>query len=254
MLNGRKIITMLNLLIQKERSHKGGCLSPSHGSCYPKGTKKPASHKTLEDSFLSEVGKLQAFKKNEVIFWDGEVSRAVYFIVSGVVRGAKLLCDGRRQVTRFAFAGEFLEYAHLPQVSYTAEAVTGVEARIISIQSFNETISSDHILRQFVMNSVLNELYETQNRITALARLTAQERVAQFLYNIYLRSSIDNEGTFHLPMQRQDIADYLGLTIETVSRVFSKLKRENRINLLSSNRVVIPDLLAFKDELLANVT
>ncbi|HFB2048304.1 MAG: helix-turn-helix domain-containing protein [Hyphomicrobiaceae bacterium] len=244
---------MLDLLDLNKQSRRTAYLSQNHISCCSTDFSKTTTRITLGYPFLSEVGKLYAYKKNDIIFWDGEVSSSVYFLVSGVVRGTKLFCDGRRQVTRFAFAGEILEHAHLKHIPFTAEAVTDIVAHIIPRQCLDDAMDAKPELRRLVMVSILDELHETQCRITALARLTAQERVAQFLHNIYLRSSADNDGVFHLPMQRQDIADYLGLTIETVSRIFSKLKRENRIHLLSSNRVKIPNLPTFKTELLANL-
>ncbi len=221
-------------------------------ACRDPGNCNSATCAALEYSLLQDVGQLKTFKKDDVIFWDGEPNGSVYFIVSGVIRGTKLSCDGRRLVTRFAFSGEMLEYVHLPYMPFTAEAVTSVTARAIPRPILEEAMSTTPCLRQLVMQSILDELHETQCRVTSLARLTAHERVAQFLHNICLRSGVDRDGAFELPMPRQDIADYLGLTIETVSRVLSKLKRENKIRLLSSSRVVIPNLPEFTDELLAN--
>ena len=207
---------------------------------------------TMRCSILHEAGKLKAFSKDEVIFWDGETDKSVYLIVSGIVRGAKLLCDGRRQVTRFTFPGELLGYGRIERMSFTAEAITSVNAYVISRQVLDDVMHTTPCIQRLIIQSILEELHETQCRVTALARLTARERIAQFLHNICTRSSLDGEGAFHLPMPRQDIADHLGLTIETVSRVFSKLKRENRIHLLPSSRVRIPNPSIFADELLAN--
>lgn len=207
---------------------------------------------TMQCLLLRNVGRLKTFNKDDVIFWDGEKSNCIYLIVSGVVRGTKLLCDGRRQVTRFVFSGELLEYGYLPQMPFTAEAITSVTTRAVPRQVLDNAMNERPCLRQLVMQSILDELHETQCLVTALARLTAQERVAQFLHNISMRSGTNSDGAFHLSMPRQDIADYLGLTIETVSRVFSKLKRENKIRLLSSSRVKILDPSTFANELLLN--
>lgn len=205
-----------------------------------------------ECSFLRDVGKLKSFDKGDVIFWDGDKADTIFIVVSGVVRGTKLLCDGRRQVTRFAFKGELLEYSQQATLPFTAEAITPVEVRAIPRRVLDQAMSSTPCLKSLVMRAILDELHQTQCQVMALGRLSAQERVAQFLFDLRKRIGLGQDGAFDLPMSRQDIADHLGLTIETVSRVISRFKRDNKIRLLPFGRVAIPDPAAFSDELLAD--
>ena len=202
-------------------------------------------------SLLHDVGKLKSYAKGDVIFWDDDKADTVFLIVSGVVRGTKLLSDGRRQVTRFAFKGELLEYSQHPAMPFTAEAITPVEVRCIPRRLLDAEMSATPCLQSLVMRAILDELHQTQCQVMALGRLSAQERVAQFLFNMRNRIGVGVDGAFDLPMSRQDIADHLGLTIETVSRVISRLKRDNKIRLLPFGRITIPDPTAFSDELLA---
>ena len=102
------------------------------------------------------------------------------------------------------------------------------------------------------MQAILEELHETRCQVMALGRLSALERVAQFLYTLATRTNTQSDGSFELPMTRLDIADYLGLTIETVSRVISRLKRDGTIQLLASDRVRIPDPEVFANDLLTD--
>ncbi len=203
-------------------------------------------------SLLRGVGKLKTFNKGDVIFWDGDKADTIYLVVSGVVRGTKLLSDGRRQVTRFAFTGELLEYSQHPGMPFTAEAITPLEVRCIPRHVLDSEMNATPCLKSLVMRAILDELHQTQCQVMALGRLSAQERVAQFIYNLRNRIGVGTDGAFDLPMSRQDMADHLGLTIETVSRVISRLKRDNKIRLLPFGRVAIPDPAAFSDELLAD--
>lgn len=201
-------------------------------------------------SFLHNVGKLKDFDKGDVMFWDGDKADHIYIVVSGVVRGTKLLSDGRRQVTRFAFKGELLEYSQHQTLPFTAEAITPVKVRAIPRRILEQAMSTTPCLKSLVMRAILDELHQTQCQVMALGRLSAQERIAQFLYDLRNRIGLGRDGAFDLPMSRQDIADHLGLTIETVSRVISRFKRDNKIRLLPFGRVAIPDPAAFSDELL----
>ncbi len=202
---------------------------------------------------LKSFGKQRQFGKGDVIFWDGDDADAIYMVESGVVRGTKLLGDGRRQVARFAFAGEILEYCRSPRFPYTAEAITPVKVILFPRHQLDRQMTATPCLRRLIMQIIIDELDEAREQLLALGRLSATERVAYFLRSIAVHVGTDDEGAFDLPMSRQDIADYLGLTIETVSRVIGKLKRDGKITLQKSGRIVIPDLEEFAEDLLADV-
>ncbi|MGI9520314.1 MAG: Crp/Fnr family transcriptional regulator [Hyphomicrobiaceae bacterium] len=202
---------------------------------------------------LEQIGKLRTFAKSSVIFWDGDTLDNVFLVVSGVVRGTKILSDGRRQITRFAFPGEIIEYSRNGQMPYSAEAITDVRVVTISRHHLDFAMNATPCLRRLMMGAILEELQDARAQVLALGRLSATERVARFLLTLQRHLGQDDEGATNLPMSRQDIADYLGLTIETVSRVVGRLKRDGKIRLLSANRVAIHDLDDFLDEALTSV-
>lgn len=243
------------MLSLQEISARSSHFDPDAGSSLPEAGHpacKKGDCKTTHCPLLGDAGKAKAFAKGDVIFWDGDQNDSLYLIVSGVVRGSKLLSDGRRQICRFAFPGEILEYARKPQFPYTAEAITPVRAVAIPRHHLERTMNRIPCLRRLIMQVVLEELHDTRDQVLALGRLSATERVVHFLHNLARHMGADQDGAFELPMSRLDIADYLGLTIETVSRVISRLKREGKIRLLSSNRIAITDLDDFADELSAD--
>ncbi len=202
---------------------------------------------------LESFGKQRQYDRGDVIFWDGDDADFVYLIEQGVVRGTKLLGDGRRQVARFVFAGEILEYCRRPQFPFTAEAITPVRLVAFPRHRLERQMSVTPCLRNLIMQIIIAELDSTREQLLALGRLSATERVAYFLRHIAEHIGTDEDGAFDLPMSRQDIADYLGLTIETVSRIISKLKRSGKIRLQHCGRVVIADLEDFSLDLLADV-
>ena len=203
---------------------------------------------------LRKVGQAKSFGKGEVIFREDEPNDCVYLILSGVVRGSKVLADGRRLIARFAFPGQLLEYDHQPQCPFTAEAITPVRTISIQRRRFDRALREASCLQSLLTRVLILELEEARSQVLALGRLSATERVAQFLYSITQASSKDRDGAVQIPMCRADIADYLGLTIETVSRVFSRLKRNGIIKLLDNNRVVILDEDDFVDRFLADAS
>ena len=190
---------------------------------------------------LHKLGQAKTFAKGEVIFREDEANDCVYLVLSGVVRGCKVMADGRRLIARFGFPGELLEYDQRPQCPFTAEAITPVRAIAIRRCRLDRALSEESCLQSLMTRSLIAELEEARSQVLALGRLSATERVAQFLYSITQATRKDCDGAVQIPMCRADIADYLGLTIETVSRVFSRLKRDGMIKLLDNNRFVILD-------------
>ncbi|MGI9521961.1 MAG: Crp/Fnr family transcriptional regulator [Hyphomicrobiaceae bacterium] len=196
------------------------------------------------------IGNAKSFEKGDVIFRQGEPNDQVYLLVSGIVRGSKVLADGRRLIARFALAGQLLEYDLQPQCPFTAEAITPVCAIVIQKSRLERATSEIPCLQNLLMRALLSELQESRSQVLALGRLTGIERVAQFLYSLSQTLGRDADGAVQIPMSRSDIADYLGLTIETVSRLVSRLKREGRITLLENNRFIICDEDQFVAEFL----
>eukprot|EP01035_Chromulina_nebulosa_P004047 gene4046-biopygen3324 len=140
-------------------------------------------------------------------------------VVSGAVRTTRLLSDGRRQVGEFYFPGDVFGLETGPEHRYSAEALC--DSVVLSVK--RATLRSGEAsaeLDRMIWEATAHELDRTQDHLLMLGRKTASERVASFLRGVIQRTG----GQGDLPMTRQDIADYLGLTIETVSRMLSQLQ------------------------------
>jgi len=180
------------------------------------------------------------FAPGQTVFFDGDEARFFFEIVSGTLRCCRLTLDGRRQIYRFAGAGEMLGLGGEDLHSYSAEAVTDVVVRRHRLLSLNTAMTKDHQLRERVLQSLRDELAAVRTQMTLLGRMSAAEKVASFLIDLSERTA-DPEGWFHLPMTRCDIADYLGLTIETVSRKINKLKRLREIDMKTPSDIRIAE-------------
>jgi CRP/FNR family transcriptional regulator len=164
----------------------------------------------------------------ETLFTAGEVASSVYNLTAGVARLYKLLPDGRRQVVGFAVPGDFLGTVPSERYSYSVDAVDSVSACRLSAEAFTHFIEHrPHFLLR-INEFASRELALAQDQMVLLGRRTAEEKVAAFLvgWRERLARAGDEQQTIALPMSRQDIADYLGLTIETVSRTLTRFERE----------------------------
>ncbi|RTL49566.1 MAG: cyclic nucleotide-binding domain-containing protein [Bradyrhizobiaceae bacterium] len=204
---------------------------------------------SLELSELEEfvrISQIASFTPKTMLFEQGAPAGSVFNVTDGVVRLYKSLPDGRRQIMGFALPGDFLGLALMDLYGVTAEAVTKVRVCRFARPAFLTFVDDKpHLLRR-LHEFAGHELSLAQDQMLLLGRKTAEEKVAAFLINMqarYARLS-PSSVTVPLPMSRQDIADYLGLTIETVSRTLTKLAREkiilvvpDGVRLLSSERL-----------------
>ena len=168
---------------------------------------------------------------NEALFTAGQVARSVHNVSAGVARLYKLLPDGRRQIIGFALPGDFLGTAPSDRYSYSADAIDSVSVCRLSRDAFTHFIEQrPHFLIR-INEFASRELMLAQEQMLLLGRRTAEEKVASFLvgWRERLAHIGDNRQTIALPMSRQDIADYLGLTIETVSRTLTRFEREKML-------------------------
>lgn len=185
---------------------------------------------------LERISHVTTFAPKTMLFDQGALASNVFNVTEGVVRLYKSLPDGRRQIMGFALPGDFLGLALMDRYGVTAEAVTPVRVCRFGRPAFLSYIDDKpHLLRR-LHEFAGHELSLAQDQMLLLGRKTAEEKVAAFLIN--LQSRYGRIGpmsvTVPLPMSRQDIADYLGLTIETVSRTLTKLAREKTI-------LIVPD-------------
>jgi CRP/FNR family transcriptional regulator, anaerobic regulatory protein len=174
------------------------------------------------------------FRSGATIFSEGEPAANVFGLSQGVVRLYKLLPDGRRQVLAFALPGDFLGMPLAKRNNFSADAIGEVALCRFSADELTRFIqSSPSIMRRLIEFAIL-QLDMAQDQLLLLGNGSAEEKVAIFLVswrNRLARLSVSSE-TVPLPMRRQDIADYLGLKLETVSRTLAKLEQKNVIRLV----------------------
>lgn len=179
------------------------------------------------------------FARNAEIFADGEPSHYVYQLVSGVVRVSKLLPDGRRQVSAFHLPGDMFGFEIDDIHHVSAEAIGPVKVLAFKWHSQLRGTSSAEFVHE-LLNRTMIGLRQTQDHLILLGRKNALERLAAFLLEMARRSG--SSEMLQLAMPRHDIADYLGLTLETVSRMFAELKEAAVIELPSARRVRLLDI------------
>ena len=201
----------------------------------------PASH-SLADS-LALMGASMSYARNAEIYGENEPTEYLYKLVSGTVRTSKILNDGRRQIGEFYLPGDLFGHEVGNEHSFSAEAITQVKVIIIKRSAVEALAARDNDVARQLWAMTGRELQRMQEHILLLIK-TAHERVAGFLLEMAERIKSTNE--VELPMSRQDIADYLGLTIETVSRTLTILENSAAIALPSSRRIVLRNRAALR--------
>lgn len=186
---------------------------------------------------MTAMGLPQVFAKGQELFAEGDDAEHFYKVVSGAIRTYKLLSDGRRQIDAFHLAGDIFGLEAGTDHRFTAEAVNGATVLAFRRCRLEALTRDDPHLRSEVLSSMMRSLERAQDHMLLLGRKTAQEKIATFLLDMANRISADHEH-FELPMQRSDIADHLGLTIETVSRTLTQFARDGLINLAAASRSV----------------
>ncbi|OSQ47237.1 Crp/Fnr family transcriptional regulator [Thalassospira alkalitolerans] len=179
------------------------------------------------------------FDPHSTIFHEAEDADYVFNVTSGSVKLYKLLGDGRRQITGFLFPGDFLGLALNATYSYTAEAIEPVTACRFPREKLEKLFDEYPRLEKRMLGMAVDELAAAQDQMLLLGRKTAKEKVASFLLMLARRQEHRGEesGMIHIPMSRSDIADYLGLTIETVSRTLTQLRKEATISLKDNRHI-----------------
>lgn len=189
---------------------------------------------------------LSTFQPNQMIFCEGDPATHIFEIAEGIVRLCRLLPDGRRAITGFLYPGDLTGISATLRHAFTAEAVTPVKLRRHARSHFEAAASRSPELSQRLFGIMRDEMSAALDQLLLLGRKTAHERVASFLLVVARRASgIRTRSQVDLPMTRLDIADHLGLTLETVSRAFAKFKNDGLIALPTPHTVILlrPDLL-----------
>ena len=162
-----------------------------------------------------------SYRKGSEIFGEKEPADYVYQVMTGAVRSYKLLSDGRRQIGAFHLVGDIFGLEIGTEHRFTAEAVIDTSVRLMKRRSLEAVAESDAMVARNLLSMTTNNLRHAEDHMLLLGRKTSLERVAAFLIEMDKRSTA--AGILALPMCRRDIADYLGLTLETVSRALSRL-------------------------------
>jgi len=182
------------------------------------------------------MGTRMTFGANEEIYGEGEPAEFVYKVISGAVRTSKILNDGRRQIGAFYLPGDIFGLEIGKEHQFAAEAIGKAVVRVVRRSAVVSLADRDCEAARELWTFTAGELHRVQEHMMLLVK-SAQQRVAAFLLEMSERLAASD--ALELPMSRQDIADYLGLTIETVSRTMSQLVSESAIDLPSSRHIVL---------------
>jgi CRP/FNR family nitrogen fixation transcriptional regulator len=188
---------------------------------------------------LERIGTRLSFSRNDAVYAEGDSSDCCYKVVSGTVRVCKLLADGRRHIAEFCFSGDCFGIDTSGDRLYSAEAVGNVIVMRFQRKATERLIDESPALARLLRDTMLRDLANAHGRTLRLGRMTAPERVAAFLLEMFERRN--RTKALDLPMSRNDIADYLGLTIETVCRTLSAFKRDGAIAIPNPHRIELLD-------------
>ena len=203
----------------------------------PAATQIPPMASPVSSDLLPAIGPRMSFGRDEEIFGEGERADYIYQVLEGAVRNCRFLGDGRRQIEEFHLAGEYFGLETGADHTSTAEAVGSATVLLIRRSTLADLASRDLTVSSRLLDLTMKGLRRTQDHVIMLGRKGACERVAAFLLDFAKRTSAI--GSIRLPMSRQDIADYLGLTIETVSRTLSQFESDGVIALPDRRSVTV---------------
>jgi CRP-like cAMP-binding protein len=184
---------------------------------------------------LELVGAPMPFSRGAEIYGESEPADYVYKVIDGAVRTYQVLTDGRRQIGAFYLPGDIFGLEAGDEHTFSAEAVSDATVLVIRRSSVMSLAARDRDVFNQLLKCTTRELNRAHDHVMLLVK-TAQERVVSFLLEMAKRVTGD---CVELPMSRQDIADYLGLTIETVSRTLTQLEKSAAIELPTSRRIVL---------------
>lgn len=193
------------------------------------------------------------YRPGEELIGDAEEITSYANVVRGVVKLTKMLEDGRQQVVGLQFAPDFLGRPFSQKSKLSAEAASDVDLCRIPKSVLENMIAENTSFEHRLLEQTLRELDEAREWMVTLGRKTAAEKVASFLYSIvvHIDPSIERNhattATFDLPLTRADIADFLGLTVETVSRQLTKLRTDKVIEITNNRHIIIPDIERLKN-------
>lgn len=211
-----------------------------------------ASLDATEILALGKMGRKQKVRQGQTLLWEGDGAPVVANVLTGVLKLVVSTADGREQIVGVVFPSDFIGRPFGKESPYTVTAMTDAEVCIFNRNNFDVFASSHPDLQQKLLRRTLDELDRARHWMMLLGRKSASEKVASFLLEMSERLSGQGcdatmpKGGFELPFGRQQIADILGLTIETTSRQLTKMRGEGVLDLPSRREIVINDRAAME--------
>jgi CRP/FNR family transcriptional regulator len=194
---------------------------------------------------LQRIGRTVQIGRGQTVVTAGDTNTQVFKVQDGVLRVVRILPDGRRHIAKFLNAGDFFGLSDATECDSNVEAITPCTLTRYQRRDFDNLINADAAAGSQLLRLVFRQLDLNNRLLLSLGRKTASERLASFLLSFVPRNaSACGEVKIELPMCRTDIADHLGLTIETVSRLITKFRQRRWINLIDSQTVRILSLEA----------
>jgi CRP-like cAMP-binding protein len=191
----------------------------------------------------------KTIRSNEPLFCEGDKATNVYEVLEGVLCCYKIFADGRRQVISFAFPGDLVGFGHGNEYRFDCDAISEARVSVIPQTSLLRAVAERPELGERLLQLATSEVASMQDHSFLLGRKSAIEKISSFLLSLAKRAN-EGEGDstrFQLPMTRADIADFLGLTVETVSRTMTKLRLKKIIDLPNPATFVVNDMAALRD-------
>ncbi|MDZ3832877.1 MAG: Crp/Fnr family transcriptional regulator [Sphingopyxis sp.] len=220
-------------------------------SCIVRNRAICASLNPDELILLGKMGRRQRVKAGHTLLWEGDDAPVVANVLEGVLKLVVAAADGREQIVGVVFPSDFIGRPFGKESPYSVTAMTDAEVCIFNRNSFDEFAGQHPDLQQKLLRRTLDELDRARHWMMLLGRKSATEKVASFLLEMSERLSglgchSDRQGAFELPFGRQQIADILGLTIETTSRQLTKMRADGVLDLPSRREIVINDRTAME--------
>ncbi|WOC15169.1 Nitrogen fixation regulation protein FixK [Pseudochrobactrum sp. MP213Fo] len=233
------MVSVLSSQTSHNQRHREPC-----GACADCEVRKMAICAALQDDALDALEAIMSSRKldaNEMLTEEGAPKQRVFSLTSGLLRLFTLLPDGRRQISGFLYPGDYLGLADDDVYSQTAEAVVPSVLCCFSVSEMDGLMNTYPALKDRLYVMTREALRQSRDNQLVLGRLAPVEKLASFLLVLSAHAVRIGQPSspVHLPMNRTDIADYLGLTIETVSRCFTKMRVQGLIQLPDANTVTI---------------
>jgi CRP/FNR family nitrogen fixation transcriptional regulator len=203
---------------------------------------------TLTDYLLriQEHGARMHFKQNETIFNQDDPADHVYRILSGTIRLCRYMPDGRRYIVDFILPGDVMGFVESPDLPVSAEAVSEVTLIAFPRVCFDRLAKENAAVRSQLLCHLSANLLTAQQHMFVLGCQKAKERIASFLLRLADRTDLVYGDRLDLAMSRQDIADHLGLTVETISRMITALRNDGVILVPNNQQIVLRDMVALR--------